>query len=79
MRDIVRVIRIAGHDQGPPADQGAEGARQRADDLAREFEPSATAIRRWVERADLDEGRRAGGPTTVERKEVRDSSVNCAG
>ena len=29
-----------------------------ADQLARELEPSATAIRRWVERADRDEGLR---------------------
>ncbi len=40
--------------------------------LAREFEPSATAIRRWVERADLDEGLRTDGLTTAERKEVRE-------
>ena len=41
------------------------------DRLAKEFEPSATAIRRWVERADRDEGLRGDGPTTAERKEVR--------
>ncbi len=43
-----------------------------ADQLAREFEPSATAIRRWVEQADLDEGLRTNGLTTAERKEVRE-------
>ena len=37
------------------------------DRLAKEFEPSATAIRRWVEQADRDEGL-----TTAERKEVRE-------
>ena len=33
---------------------------------------SATAIRRWVERADLDEGLRKDGLTTAERKKVRE-------
>ncbi|WP_420632750.1 IS3 family transposase [Candidatus Palauibacter sp.] len=47
-------------------------AGRSADQLAREFEPSATAIRRWVEQADLDEGRRTDGLTTAERKEVRE-------
>ena len=42
------------------------------DHLAKEFEPSATAIRRWVEQADRDEGLRKDGPTTAERKEVRE-------
>ena len=39
--------------------------------LAKEFEPSAQAIRTWVKQADLDEGRRADGLTTVEREELR--------
>ena len=30
------------------------------DRLAKEFEPSATAIRRWVEQADRDEGAAQG-------------------
>ena len=38
--------------------------------LAREFEPSAQTIRNWVKQADLDEGRRADGLTTVEREEL---------
>ena len=42
------------------------------DRLAKEFEPSATAIRRWVEQADRDEGLRKDGLTTAERKEVRE-------
>ena len=44
-------------------------------DLAREFEPSAEAIRSWVRRADRDEGRGSrgrgdDGPTTAEREEL---------
>ena len=42
------------------------------DRLAKEFEPSATAIRRWVEQADRDEGLSRDGLTTAERKEVRE-------
>src|ERR1700724_4920547 len=34
------------------------------DQLAREFEPSANAIRKWVKQAALDEGLRRGGWTT---------------
>ena len=37
------------------------------EDLAREFEPSAQAIRNWVVQAEHDEGRRADGPSTAER------------
>jgi putative transposase len=39
--------------------------------LAREFEPSAQAIRNWVAQSDRDEGRRDDGLTTVEREELR--------
>jgi len=39
--------------------------------LAREFEPSAQAIRNWVAQADRDEGRREDGLTTLERDELR--------
>ena len=39
--------------------------------LSKEFEPSAQAIRNWVAQADRDEGRRADGLTTVEREELR--------
>jgi transposase len=31
------------------------------EELAKEFEPSAQAIRNWVAQADRDEGRRGGG------------------
>lgn len=39
-------------------------------ELAREFEPSAEAIRTWVKQADRDEGRRADGVTSPEREEL---------
>ncbi len=39
--------------------------------LAREFEPSAQAIRLWVRQADLDEGRRSDGQTTEESTELK--------
>jgi len=37
---------------------------------AREFEPSAQCIRKWVKQADRDEGRRQDGLTTVEQEEL---------
>ena len=42
-----------------------------AEELSREFECSAQAIRNWVRQADLDEGRREDGLTTAERDELR--------
>ena len=42
------------------------------EELAREFEPTANTIRKWVEQHDLDEGRRADGLTTEERRELRE-------
>ena len=42
---------------------------RKPDELAKEFEPSAKSIRNWVERADVDEGRRAG-TTSSEREEL---------
>ena len=38
--------------------------------LAKEFEPSARAIRNWVTVADRDEDRRGDGLTTVEHEEI---------
>ena len=35
------------------------------EELAREFEPSAQAIRNWVSQADRNEGRRADGLTSA--------------
>ncbi len=41
------------------------------EELFREFEPSAQAIRNWVAQADRDEGRRDDGLTTLEHEELR--------
>ena len=41
------------------------------EELGREFEPSAQAIRLWVAQADRDEGRRPDGLTTDERVELQ--------
>ena len=38
--------------------------------LAREFEPSANAIREWIKQAGLDDGLRSDGLTTSEREEL---------
>jgi transposase len=38
--------------------------------LAREFEASANAIRKWVKQAGLDEGLRSDGLTSDERSEL---------
>ena len=40
-------------------------------ELAREFEPAEYTIRKWVQQADRDEGRREDGPTTGEKKKIR--------
>ena len=40
-------------------------------ELAREFEPSAQAIRDWVQQADRDAGHRQDGLTSDEREELR--------
>lgn len=39
--------------------------------LAKEFEPTAQAIRNWVKQDDLDQGRREDGLTTEDRAELR--------
>ena len=40
------------------------------EELGREFEPSAAAIRNWVKQAELDEGMRTDGLKTDEREEL---------
>jgi transposase len=40
------------------------------EELAREFEPSAQAIRNWVRQAELDDGTRIDGLKTDEREEL---------
>ena len=41
------------------------------EELAREFEPSAQAIRNWVNQTDRHEGRESDGLTSAERDELR--------
>ncbi len=41
-----------------------------AGELAQEFPPCAKTIRKWAQQADRDEGKRADGLTSVERKEL---------
>jgi transposase len=41
------------------------------EELSRQFEPSAQAIRNWTVEADRDEGRRQDGLTTIERDELQ--------
>lgn len=45
-------------------------AGRKIGELAREFEPSANAIRKWVKQAGLDEGLRSDGLTTSELEEL---------
>ena len=40
-------------------------------ELAREFEPSAEAIRNWAAQADRDAGKRSDGLRTEEHEEIR--------
>ena len=40
------------------------------EELAREYEPTAQAIRNWVKQADLDSGTRTDGLKTEEREEL---------
>lgn len=41
------------------------------EELSRQFEPTAQAIRNWVGQADRDAGRRSDGLTTSERDELQ--------
>jgi transposase len=45
-------------------------AGRTAESLAKEFEPSAAAIRNWVRQADRDAGTRTDGVTSDEREEL---------
>jgi transposase len=41
------------------------------EDLAKEFEPTAKAIRNWVEQSALEEGRPGESLTSADREELR--------
>src|SRR5437870_5501216 len=45
------------------------------EELARQFEPSAQAIRNWMKQAALDAGERTDGLTTEERDELRPATA----
>jgi transposase len=45
-------------------------AGRNPEDLAREYEPSAQAIRNWVAQADRDQGKRHDGLTSAEKEEL---------
>lgn len=45
-------------------------AGREPEELSREYEPSAQAIRNWVAQADRDEGRRQDGLATEEGEEL---------
>ena len=47
------------------------------EELAREFEPSAQAIRNWVAQADRDAGKRTDGLTTEEKQELQRLRREC--
>ncbi len=42
------------------------------EELAKEFEPSPNTIPKWATQSDIDEGLRADGLSTGERKELRE-------
>ena len=47
-------------------------AGRSAEELAKEFEPTANTIRNWATQTDLDEGVRSDGLSTAERAELRE-------
>jgi len=46
------------------------GEGRSPESLAKEFEPTSQAIRKWVRQAELDEGKRTDGLTSKEREEL---------
>ena len=46
-------------------------AGRTAEELSREFEPTAQTIHNWVKQSDLDAGVRSDGLTSLERDELR--------
>ena len=46
-------------------------AGRTAEELSREFEPTAQTIHNWVKQVDIDSGMRSDGLTTEERGELR--------
>jgi transposase len=46
-------------------------AGRTAEELSREFEPTAQTIHNWVKQSDLDAGVRSDGLTSSERDELR--------
>jgi transposase len=49
---------------------GMVRAGRTPEELAREFEPTATTIRKWIHQSQLDTGVRTDGLTTDEREEL---------
>ncbi len=47
------------------------GSGRSIESLAREFEPTATTISKWVKQAEIDAGDRHDGLTTAEQGELR--------
>ena len=45
-------------------------AGRNPEELGREYEPSAQAIRNWVAQADRDQGKRHDGLTSAEKEEL---------
>ena len=45
-------------------------AGRTADEIAKEYEPTAQTIRNWMKQADLDSGRRHDGLTSDEKAEL---------
>ena len=48
----------------------AQAGNRRMSEVVREFEVSTDSVRRWLKQAELDQGLRKDGTTTLERKEL---------